>query len=93
MGDRRGEGGEAKGGTGSDLGGEDRREAQRVKRQNGKKRLQHRGGALYKVQEAWEVRESQNSLGVTLTKMPNTEERELLEEFTYTSWTGCRVER
>jgi hypothetical protein len=39
------------------------------------------GGTPYKVLETWEVRESQDSLGVTLAKMPNVGEREL-KEFT-----------
>ena len=34
-------------------------------------------GTLQKVPETWEVRDSQNSMGMTLAKVPNNQEREL----------------
>jgi hypothetical protein len=33
-------------------------------------------GTLFKVQEIWEVRDSQDSMMVTLAQMPNSEKRE-----------------
>jgi hypothetical protein len=37
------------------------------------------GGGALEVPETWEVRDSQDSTGVTLANMPNTGERELEE--------------
>jgi hypothetical protein len=37
------------------------------------------GGTLQNVPEIWEVRDSQDSKGGTLNKMPDSRERELIE--------------
>jgi hypothetical protein len=58
--------GEGKGRTGSDLGGGDRREAQRTKRINGNKQPWRGEGGVdpfQNVPETQEVRHSQDSLG------------------------------
>ena len=58
-----------------------RKEAQRARRRNGS--MQHLGmggwGTLYKVLETGEVRYSQDTMGMSLNKMPNSREREFKE--------------
>ena len=56
-----------------------RREAQRVRRMNGNKQSRGVGGEGEPLESTrnLEVRDSQDSMGVTLAKMPNTGEREL----------------
>ena len=49
------------------------------------------GETFYKVQETWKVRDSQNSIGVTLDEMPNSGEREL-EESTSSRLNGPQEE-
>ena len=57
------------------------RESQRDRTVNGNTQLLGVGGGdtFYKIPEIWVVKESQDSVGVTLAKMPNSGERELKE--------------
>ena len=63
--------------------GRGRGEAQKAKRMNGNNQPPGVGGGWlarkYQSQETWKVRDSQDSMGVTLAKMPNIGERELVE--------------
>ena len=62
-------------------GGGPRRKAQMSKRMNGNNQPRGvgGGGTLQKVPGTWEVRYYQDSMEVTLAKMPNTGEMELKE--------------
>ena len=55
-----------------------RKGAQRARRRNGNMwpLVVEWGGDPYKVPETWEVRDSQDSMGVTLAKVPNIGKRE-----------------
>ena len=57
------------------------KEAQRAKKMNGNMQQYGVRGCrnLQKVPETWDVRGSQDSMGVTLTEMPNSGEMELEE--------------
>ena len=58
--------------------GGDRRESQMARGMKGNMQCLGVGGrgTLFKVQEIWEVRDSQDSMMVTLAQMPNSEKRE-----------------